>query len=130
VGQRTPAKGDRPVQKAKGVPGGPREQFLNFFRVDDVDPQDYQAGIPQALRLMNSGHTNATQGIADQAMKAGGGDQNKIIGQLYLSVLSRPATAAEVSKMNDYVKKQGTPRAGYSDIVWALLNSSEFTLNH
>jgi len=55
----------------KGVPGGPREQFLNFFRVDEVDPQDYQAGIPQALRLMTPGQTNATQCVVDRAVKAG-----------------------------------------------------------
>jgi hypothetical protein len=32
--------------------------------------------------------------------------------------------------MNDYIHKQPDPRTAYSDIVWALLNSSEFTLNH
>jgi len=127
---QAPAKGDRAAQKQKGVPGGPREQFLNFFRVDEVDPQDYQAGIPQALRLMNSAQLNATQGIADKAMKAGGSDSNKIIEQLYLTVLSRPPTQAELTRLNDYVRKQETPRLAYSDISWALLNSSEFTLNH
>lgn len=130
LGQTAPGKGARVAQKQKGAPGGPREQFLNFFRVEDADPQDYQAGIPQALRLMNSGQMNATQGIADKAMKAAGGDQNKIIAQLYLNVLSRLPSDAEISRMHDYVKKQGAPRAAYSDIVWALLNSSEFTLNH
>lgn len=127
---QTQAKGDRAAQKQKGGPGGPREQFLNFFRVDEVDPQDYQAGIPQALRLMNSPQLNATQGVADQAMKAGGSDSNKIIERLYLSVLSRQPTQAELTRLNDYVRKQETPRIGYSDITWALLNSSEFTLNH
>jgi hypothetical protein len=127
---QTQAKGDRAAQKQKGVPGGPREQFLSFFRVDEVDPQDYQAGIPQALRLMNSAQLNATQGIADNAMKAGGSDSNKIIEQLYLTVLSRPPTQAELSRLNDYVRKQETPRLAYSDISWVLLNSSEFTLNH
>ena len=129
LGQSAP-KRDVAAPKQKGAPGGPREQFLNFFRVDDVDPQDYQAGIPQALRLMNSGQLNSTQGVADKAMKAGGSDTNKIIEYLYVSVLSRPPTSAEITRMNDYVKKQGPPRSAYGDIVWALLNSSEFTLNH
>ncbi len=130
LGSAANAKGDRVAPKQKGGGGTPRDQFLNFFRVDDVDPQDYQAGIPQALRLMNSGQLNATNGIADQAMKAGGNDPNKIIERLYFSVLSRPPTQAELTRMNDYVRKQGTPKQGYSDITWVLLNSSEFTLNH
>src|SRR5262245_48127396 len=97
LGQTAPRR-DSAAPKQKGAPGGPREQFLNFFRVDDVDPQDYQAGIPQALRLMNSGQLNSTQGVADKAMKAGGSDPNKIIEYLYVSVLSRPPTSAERSE--------------------------------
>ena len=98
----------------------PREAFLAFFRVDEADPQDYQAGIPQALRLMNSGQTNATQTIADQAIKTGGGDANKALERLFLAVLSRPPTQAELTRLGDFVKKQSTPRQGYSDVVWAL----------
>lgn len=129
LGQSQP-KGKQAQRKQKGPPGGPREQFLTFFRVDETDPQDYQAGIPQALRLMNSPQLNATQGIADLAMKAGGDDGNKILERLFLAVLSRPPTQAELTRLNDYVRKQDTPRLAYSDITWALLNSSEFTLNH
>lgn len=129
LGQSEP-KGKQAQRKQKGPPGGPREQFLTFFRVDEADPQDYQAGIPQALRLMNSPQLNATQGIADLAMKAGGDDGNKILERLYLTVLSRQPTQAELTRLNDYIRKQDTPRAAYSDITWALLNSSEFTLNH
>jgi Protein of unknown function (DUF1549)/Protein of unknown function (DUF1553) len=129
LGQTAP-KRDVAAPKQKGVPGGPREAFLAFFRVDEPDPQDYQAGIPQALRLMNSGQTNATQNIADQAIKSGGGDANKTLERLFLVVLSRPPTQPEMTKLGDYVKKQSTPRQGYSDVVWALMNSTEFTLNH
>ena len=35
--------------------GGPREQFVAFFGIEDgADPTEYQAGIPQVLRLMNA----------------------------------------------------------------------------
>jgi hypothetical protein len=129
LGRNSAKGGDRKAFKGKGVPGGPREQFLAFFRVDEADPQEYQAGIPQALRLMNSSQLNATQGVVDQASKSGG-EPNQIIEQLYLIALSRRPTTDELRRMNEYVSKQPNPRAGYSDVVWALLNSSEFTLNH
>ena len=29
-----------------------------------------------------------------------------------------------------YIAKADSPDAAYADILWALLNSSEFTLNH
>src|SRR5262249_22671583 len=42
-------------QNKKRGPVGARGQFLAFFRTDEgADPTEYQAGIPQALRLMNS----------------------------------------------------------------------------
>ncbi len=128
VGERS-ARGDKGT-KQKGVRVTGRDNFLTFFRVDEFDPQDYQAGIPQALRLMNSGQLNATTAVVDGAMKAGGSEPGKVIEQLYLTVLSRRPTAAEISRLNDYLRKHETPRLAYSDITWALLNSSEFTLNH
>src|SRR5207253_2619541 len=49
-------KSDAPKDKAakKGGPATPRDNFLAFFRVEDYNPLEYQNGIPQALRLMNS----------------------------------------------------------------------------
>ncbi len=127
---QTAKRGDTAAPKQKGGGGGPREQFLTFFRVDEADPQDYQAGIPQALRLMNSPQINATQALVDRALKAAGSDQKKVVEQLYLTILARMPTDAEISRLNDFVRKQGTPRQAYGDVAWALLNSSEFALNH
>lgn len=119
----------RVAPKAKGGAGAVREQFLAFFRVDEADPQEYLGGIPQALRLMNSGQLNATQRVVDQAMKAGS-DPLQVVDSLYVTVLSRRATPDELRRMNEYVLKQSAPRTAYADIAWALLNSSEFALNH
>jgi len=120
------AKARAPV---KGGKGGPREQFLTFFRVDEADPQEYTGGIPQALLLMNSNQLNATQGVVNEAMKDAD-EPLQVIQRLYLAALSRRPEADELRRMNEYVRKQPNPRQGYSDVVWALLNSSEFSLNH
>jgi hypothetical protein len=53
-----------------------------------------------------------------------------VIEHLYLEALARRPTPAESARLVRYVREQNTPRAAYSDIMWALLNSSEFGLNH
>jgi hypothetical protein len=114
-------------------PGGatPRDAFVRFFNVDDTaDPTEYQAGIPQALRLMNAAPTNRTGPALNQALKAGGRPV-QVIDRLYLAALARRPTPAETRMLLAYVEKQGArPRPAYGDILWALLNSSEFALNH
>lgn len=117
-------------RKAAAIRGGNngRQAFVKFFRtVENADPLDYQAGIPQALRLMNSPQTNGA-GVLNEAAQAG--TPAEVIQKLYVTVLSRRATDAEVARMTQFVGQQANPRTGYSDVLWALVNSSEFALNH
>src|SRR5439155_9311300 len=107
---------------------GPREQFAGFFRVDEgADPTEYQAGIPQVLRLMNSPQLTAA-GLVNSLGRANTTPE-EAIEHLFLATLARRPRPQELDKPLAHVKKVGA-KDGYSDIVWALLNSSEFTLNH
>ena len=55
----------------------------------------------------------------------------KVIEQLFLASLSRRPTQPELRRTLALVHKyHNEPRQAYADILWALLNSSEFTLNH
>lgn len=118
-----------PIAK-KGPIGSPRDAFLNFFRIDEgANPLEYQAGIPQALRLMNAGGLNNTGPAVAAAMKDAKGPE-QVIERLFFVALSRPATVEETRRMLQHAERAGDTRAGYSDILWALLNSSEFALNH
>jgi hypothetical protein len=115
----------------KKGPFGPREQFVAFFRVEDgADPLEYQAGIPQALRLMNGPLFNNTNAVVNQATSRGGDDPPRVVEQLYLAILSRRPTPAELQRRVEYVSRQANARTGYTDLAWALLNCSEFALNH
>jgi hypothetical protein len=112
----------------KGGGGGPRAQFINFFRVEEgADPLEYQDGIPQALRLMNSPLGNNGGKTLEEAMRR---KTPEAIDYLFLAVLARRPTAAEVSRLTAYVNKSNGPRTAYTDILWSLLNCSEFRLNH
>ncbi|HKB06562.1 MAG TPA: hypothetical protein VKD90_30480, partial [Gemmataceae bacterium] len=54
---------------------------------------------------------------------------DKAIEKLYLMTLSRRPTADETKKMTEFVSRHDGPRAAHGDILWVLLNSSEFALN-
>jgi hypothetical protein len=114
----------------KKGPQTPRDGFITFFRVDDANPLEYQNGIPQALRLMNSPFTNKTDVTAGQ-ITVGTKTPSEAIERIYLTALSRRPNATEMERLTTYVNRPGaTPRTAYGDILWVLLNSSEFQLNH
>jgi len=115
---------------AKKGPQTPRDGFINFFRVDEANPLEYQNGIPQALRMMNSPFTNKTDVTAGQ-ITAGTKTPAEAIERIYLTALARRPNTAELDRLTKYVSRPGaTQRAAYGDILWVLLNSSEFQLNH
>ena len=120
-----------PANKAlKKGPVTARDGFINFFRVEDTNPLEYQNGIPQALRIMNSPFTNKAEVMAAQ-ITGNAKSPAEAIDRIYLAALARRPNAAEMTRLTAYVNRPGsTPRAAYGDILWVLLNSSEFTLNH
>lgn len=108
----------------------PRTQFVAFFKGDEnAEPTEYQAGIPQVLRLMNSPQLNNLS-MLGPILKSGKPPE-EIIEYLYLSTLSRRPSLHEMQRTLALVHKHADePRQAYGDILWVLLNSSEFTLNH
>jgi Protein of unknown function (DUF1549)/Protein of unknown function (DUF1553) len=125
---------DRPKQpggKAKGSGAAPRAAFVDFFRpAEGADPNEYPAGIPQVLRLMNSESTARTSAFVTQTLKSGQPPARNLEA-LFLATLSRRPTAAETRRMGEYLQaNDSSPVKAYGDIFWALLNSSEFRLNH
>jgi hypothetical protein len=106
----------------------PRNVFVAFFKPEDADPLEYQAGIPQALRLMNAPPLN--NAIATSPLVRPGKPVPQAVQDLYLATVSRRPTPQELQRAVAYVGRQPNPRPGLSDVLWALLNSSEFSMNH
>ncbi|QDV28671.1 hypothetical protein Spb1_05360 [Planctopirus ephydatiae] len=52
------------------------------------------------------------------------------IEELYWRIISRAPTSLEAETHRKYIEKSPTPREGFEDILWALLNSDEFLLRH
>ena len=99
-----------PQRRAFG--GGPRREFLTKFASTERSIER-QTSILQALTLMNGKFVN---------------DQTSLERSNFLA-----ATEEESEKFTSYVKRGGTQndeKKALSDVFWALLNSSEFILNH
>jgi hypothetical protein len=108
----------------------PRTLFVAFFKGEDnADPTEYQGGIPQVLRMMNSPQVNNAS-LLSPLMRSGK-TAEQIVDHLYLTVLSRRPTIHERQRTLALVRKHADePGQAYADILWVLLNSSEFTMNH
>lgn len=114
----------------KRQPANPRQKFIDFFTGDDgYKPLEFQAGIPQALLLMNAKQFSNNNKVINQAIKQAK-NPKAVIEHLFLSTYSRAPSAAELQTMTAFVQKQASPQQAYGDILWALVNSSEFALNH
>jgi hypothetical protein len=111
---------------------GARYKFCQYFAGDgDPDPTRYERGIPHLLRLMNSPQFASHNINALVARVAAGPSDDVIVEELFLTILSRRPTAAERQLVKDQLHDfPGTPETVYRQLAWALVMSSEFSLNH
>ncbi len=111
--------------------GGPRGVFNLTFGVDPSVPNDEVLGtIPQALFLMNSAQIDqAIRGPRSTVLKeilAASPNDRAALEALYLRVLARSPNDDEVRTCGKYLQTVGNRREAFEDILWALVNSTEF----
>lgn len=58
------------------------------------------------------------------------GNRDMIINALYMNIMSRNPTPAELSAAQEYFKSSGNLRQGAADLAWALINTKEFLYRH
>lgn len=110
---------------------GPREQFSQLFGFDPSTPSsDVSGNVPQALFLMNSPQVNS-QIRADSGTRLAGllrrfTNDRDALNELYLLVFSREPTAEELRICETHIQKVGNRGEAFEDLMWSLLNSSEF----
>ncbi|MEW4527226.1 DUF1549 and DUF1553 domain-containing protein [Maioricimonas sp. JC845] len=114
-----------------------RQQFIQQFRTPTGRMTEYLGGIPQALTLMNGGLISSATGLSSsgllKSLEAPFFTNRERIEILYLATLSRRPRPDEWVLLESYINestKGNELREGLADILWALLNSAEFTLNH
>jgi len=115
-----------------------RAEFLAQFTNQHEKRTEIQTSILQALALMNGKFTaDATSLIHSETLAAVIDapfmDSAGRVQTLFLATLSRLPDAGEKARLVQYVDRggpSGSSRQALADIFWALLNSSEFFLNH
>lgn len=116
----------------------PRGQFLEMFSNDSDTPIEQQTTILQALSMMNGQFVTNATGLSQSQTLAAVVDYPLMenperIETLYLSALSRTPRPDELKRLVKYVDSGGPKqdsKQALADVFWALLNSSEFMLNH
>ncbi len=107
-----------------------RAAFAGVFGYDPSDPRREVSGaIPQALALMNSPGLNqlvtSSRGPLSSMMREME-DNEEIVVELYLRAISREPESVELARCLEHVAKADSRTAAFEDILWVLINSSEF----
>ena len=114
---------------------GQRLGFEYFFKeAFDFDPSlkadEVEGSISQALLMMNNPFLN--QRIQGRGTNLLGRiltaypEDGEALGMVYLRTLARKPTDREMDKCRDYIAKAGNRTEAFEDILWSLLNSTEF----
>jgi hypothetical protein len=125
-----PAPSSSPaVQRHKGL----RNMVYQMYKVDPSAPQaEVQGTIPQALLMMNSALVQVATSAKGKTVLADlltrGKSDEEILTALYERVLARKPTADEKMICLRYVQKIGQRQEALEDVLWSLVNSTEFLL--
>jgi hypothetical protein len=131
-GDRPAAGGGAQAGGARRALGGPRAAVIRTFGYDPSLRRDEIAGsIPQALWMMNAGDLNRAINARSPATVLGrllgeSTDDKLILVELYLRCLAREPKPAEIATCLEHVQASQDRATAMEDILWALLNSTEF----
>lgn len=110
----------------------PRFLFNQVFGYDPSEPRsEVASSIPQALALMNS--PLFSQAVSARRPDALGGilarnrDNEAAIRELYLKAYGRMPSTNELDTCLIYVCEVGDRNEAFEDILWSLMNSTEFS---
>ncbi|QDU07118.1 DUF1549 domain-containing protein [Gimesia aquarii] len=115
------------VKKLVGEDKKLHKEIMQVFDMNPSLPQGALEGsIQQALMMMN--HTTLQSKLSQselkkQLMKL---SDQELVDALYLNVLARHATTEEVERNLSYLKESQSRAEAVDDLIWVLVNSTEF----
>jgi hypothetical protein len=126
------------------VPYTPRNPFVTFMLSTFGKPKrnaavqcdcerDGSASVLQVLSLANHPHVRGKiaddRGLVARVVKEIQGDERRVE-ELFLAALGRLPTSAERQACAGYLEKTSSSVKGFQGILWSLLNTREFILQH
>lgn len=117
---------------------GHEKRFVDLFGGQPGNPPEgFQSTLNQVLFLSNDpallGLLKPKPGnLADRLLKLTVANPDAIAAELYLSILNRPPTPNETREITEYLDGGTGPARteAVGDLIWVLVTSSEFRLNH
>ena len=113
---------------------GLKERFASAFATEPREPErEFSPGLKAALFAMNDEEILKLLSREDAlpARLASEADDAKVAEELFLNVFSRQPSADEAADVAAYLKEfHGERAAGIAEVVWAMLSSTEFVVNH
>lgn len=130
--EREPASNPGKGKQAPQNQNAQRAQFLAMYTSPDKAIET-QTSILQALYLMNGPYVTERSKRVLSTIAVQNTSTQRRVEALYMMVLSRLPRDQEMARMVRYIDSgggSGDQRQAVVDVCWALLNSSEFMLNH
>ena len=114
-----------------------RQQFLARMASRTPDATEFDRGLQQALLMMNGGETSEATDLNRStlltSLEAPFLTDQQRVDVLYLATLTRYPTGEERTRVEEFIEQAGESDAdrnsARADVLWALLNSAEFTVN-
>lgn len=110
--------------------------LVTNFGDDEGNEVNFNGTVVQALMMMNGKDINdaitSDKGTVWWALSKGRTYPQRV-NSLYLAALNRPVGQVEYMRIKQKMSLRipdKSPTAPYQDLLWALLNSNEFMLNH
>lgn len=110
--------------------------FLDVFdraTRETVCERKQTTSVMQIMHLVSGDTINqkvrAENALIERLIKSGKSGR-EVIEELYLRTLSRFPQKEEAQLAQQGISQAPSPREGYEDLLWALLNSKEFLFNH
>ena len=127
------------MRAAQLFQGGYGDNFLKTFGASSRESVcacevKTDATLAQALELINGANVERLlreTGIIADRMKAGAA-YDDIVEELFVRCLSRKPSDAERERVMDAITKtdEKAKKLALEDVIWALINSTEFGYNH
>ncbi len=129
-------EGQRTIALADGSISSP---FLELFGRPPRDTglmseRDNRPTDAQRLYLLNSSHIQKKIEASQRLrvlVRETRGDRRALVRSLYIMILSRYPTEAELAAAEQYLRAEGgRPQQSVLDLTWALINTKEFLYRH